>query len=90
LRGSGHSLILDDIRIDRVDDESTRSALNLALQVDPQAMPHAATIDVSEFVRKEVIAADGSPAHLDDFRIVNITTRADAVVIHFDLSLSVR
>src|SRR5216684_2568885 len=35
LHGSGHLLILDDIRIDRVDDESTRSALNLALQVDP-------------------------------------------------------
>jgi hypothetical protein len=89
LHGSGHFLILDDIRIDRVDDESTRSALNLALQVDPQVMPRAAKIDVSEFVRKDVIAAGGSAARLDDFRIVNITTQADAVVIHFDLSLGV-
>src|ERR1700675_1062042 len=39
LHGSGHFLILDEIRIDHVDDESTRSALNLALQVDPQIMP---------------------------------------------------
>ncbi len=31
LHGGGHLLILDDIRIDRVDDESTRSALNLAM-----------------------------------------------------------
>jgi hypothetical protein len=75
--------------MDRVDDESTRSALNLALQVDPQVMPRAANIDVSEFVRKDVIAAGRSPARLDEFRIVKITTRADAVVIHFDLSLSV-
>jgi hypothetical protein len=89
LHGSGHLLILDDIRIDRVDDESTRSALNLALQVNPQIIPHAAKIDASEFVRKHVIPAAGSLARLDDFRIVNITTRADAVVIHFDLSLSV-
>jgi hypothetical protein len=89
LHGSGHFLILDDIRIDRVDDESTRSALNLALQVDPQAMPRAANVDATEFVRKDVIAAGGSAAHLDEFRIVNITTRANAVVIHFDLSLSV-
>jgi hypothetical protein len=89
LHGSGHLLILDDIRIDRVDDESTRSALNLALQVDPQVMPRAANIDVSEFVRKDVIAAGRSPARLDEFRIVKITTGADAVVIHFDLSLSV-
>jgi hypothetical protein len=89
LRGSGHLLTLDDIRIDRVDDESTRSALNLALQVDPQLLSRAANIDVSEFIRRDVIAAGGSAARLDEFRIVNIATRADAVVIHFDLSLSV-
>lgn len=89
LHGGGHLLILDDIRIDRVDDESTRSALNLALQINPQLMPHAAKIDASDFVRKHVIPAAGSLARLDDFRIVNITTRADAVVIHFDLTLTV-
>jgi hypothetical protein len=89
LHGSGHFLILDDIRIDRVDDESTRSALNLALQVDPQVVPRAANIDVSEFVRKDLIAVGGSAARLDEFRIANITTRADAVVIYFDLNMSV-
>jgi hypothetical protein len=88
LHGSGHLLVLDDIRIDRVDDESTRNALNLALQVDPQLMPHSANIDLSEFVRKDVIAAGRSPARLEEFRIVNITARADAVVVHFDLTLS--
>ena len=89
LHGSGHFLSLDDIRIDRVDDESARNALNLALQVDPQLIPRAANIDVSEFVRKDVIAAGGSSARLDEFRIVNITTRPDSIVIQFDLSLSV-
>ena len=89
LHGSGHFLILDDIRIDRVDDELARNALNLALQVDPQLIPRAANIDVSEFVRKDVIAAGGSSARLDEFRIVNITTRPDSIVIQFDLSLSV-
>jgi hypothetical protein len=89
LHGSGHFLILDDIRIDHVDDESTRGALNLALQVDPHIMPRAANLDVSEFVRKDVIAVGGSAARIDEFRIANITTRADAVVVHFDLSLSI-
>jgi hypothetical protein len=88
LHGNGHLLVLDDIRVDRVDDESTRNALNLALQVDPQLMPHSANIDLSEFVRKDVIAAGRSPARLEEFRIVNITARADAVVVHFDLTLS--
>ena len=89
LHGSGHFLILDDIRIDRVDDESARNALNLALQVDPQLIPRAANIDVSEFVRKDVIAAGGSSARLDEYRIVNITTRPDSIVIQFALSMSV-
>ena len=89
LHGSGHLLVLDDIRIDRVDDESTRNALTLALQVDPQLIPRSAKVDVSEYVRKDVIAGGGSPARLDEFHIVNVATRADAVVIHFELSLSV-
>jgi hypothetical protein len=55
LHGSGHFLILDDIRIDRVDDESARNALDLALKVEPQLIPRAANIDVSEFVRKDAI-----------------------------------
>jgi hypothetical protein len=88
LHGSGHFLILEDVRIDRIDDESARNALNLALQVDPQLVPRTADIDVSEFVRKDVIAAGGSSARLDEFRIVNITTQPDSIVIHFDLSLS--
>jgi hypothetical protein len=89
LHGSGHLLILDDIRIDRVDDESARNALNLALQVDPQLIPRTAKIDVSEFVRKDVIAAGGSSARLDEFRIVNITTRPDSIAIQFALNMSV-
>jgi hypothetical protein len=89
LHGSGHFLILDDIRIDRVDDESARNALNLALQVAPQLIPRAANIDISEFVRKNVIAAGGASARLDEFRIVNITTRPDSIAIQFALSMSV-
>ena len=88
LHGSGHLLILDDIRIDRVDDESARNGLDLALKVEPQLIPRAANIDVSEFVRKDAITASGSSAHLDEFRIVNITTRPDSIVVQFDLNMS--
>jgi hypothetical protein len=88
LRGADHRLILDDIRIDRVDDDSTRTALNLALQLSPQAIPRSASIDVFEFLRRQVVATGGSPVRLDEFHIVNITTHAAAVVIQFDLNLS--
>jgi len=66
LRGSGHFLILDDIRIDRVDDESARSALDLALKVEPQLIPRAAKIDLTEFVTKDALTAAGSSARLDE------------------------
>src|SRR5450631_3590356 len=65
LHAAEHKLILDDIRIDRVDDELTRNALDLALQLDPQAMPRAASIDVLELIRKQVLATGGAPVHLD-------------------------
>jgi len=89
LHGSGHLLTLDDIRIDRVDDESTRNALDLALQIDPQIIPRGANLDVSEFVRHEIVAAGGARTRLDGFRILRIATRADAVVVQFDVRLSV-
>ncbi len=88
LHSTEHKLILDDLRIDHVDDEATRNALNLALQLAPQAMSRTASIDVLEFIRKEVVVSGGSPVRLDQLRIVNITTRTDAIVIQFDLNLS--
>ena len=88
LRGADHKLILDDIRIDRVADEATRNALNLALQINPQAMPRTASIDVLELIRKQTVSGGASPAHLGQFNILGITTRADAVVIQFDVNLS--
>ena len=88
IRGSGHQLMLDDIRIDRVDDETARSALNLAQQVNPDAIPRAARIDVLESLRKQVFAAGALAVHVDEIHIVGITTRSDTLVIQFDLSLS--
>lgn len=88
LRSSEHKLILDDIRIDRVEDESTRDALNLALRLAPQTLPRSASIDLLDLVRKQAVTNGVLPLHFDQFRIVNIATRPDAIVIQFDLSLS--
>ena len=88
LRGGEHTLVLDDIRIDRVDDEATRSALELALQMAPQAMTRTASIDVQEFIRRQLTASKGPPVRLEHLHLSNVTTRSDAVVMEFDLSLS--
>lgn len=88
LRGADRQLILDDIRIDRVDDESTRSALALALQLAPQALPREVGIDILELGRTQTLAVAGLPVRLDQFHIVSLTTRPEGIVIQFDLGLS--
>jgi len=88
VRGSGHQLILDDIRIDRVDDEAARNALNLAVQVAPDSIPRTARIDVLEPLRKQTFTAGTFAVHVDEFHIVSITTRNDTLVIQFELSMS--
>jgi hypothetical protein len=80
--------MLDDIRIDRVDDEAARSALNLALQVEPDAIPRAAQIDVLESLRKQAFTAGAFSMHIDELHIASVTTRNDAIVIQFDLNMS--
>ena len=88
LRAAEHTLQLEDLRIDRVDDDSTRTALNLALQLAPQQMPHSAVIDVQELLRKQSATAGGMPLKVDQIRIVSMTSRAGAVVVEFDMNLS--
>jgi hypothetical protein len=88
LRATDHKLLLDDIRIDHVDDDSTRAALALAQQLAPQAMPHSVGIDVLELLRKQVSTNGVLPVHVDQFRILDLTTRPDGVTIQVDLSLS--
>jgi hypothetical protein len=88
VRGTDHLLILDDIRIDRVDDEAARNALNLAVQVAPDSIPRTARIDVLEPLRRQAFTSGGFAVHVDQIHIANITTRNDTLVIQFDLSLS--
>jgi hypothetical protein len=88
LRATDHKLLLDDIRIDHVDDDSTRAALALAQQLAPQALPHSVGIDVLELLRKQVSTNGVLPVHVDQFRILDLATRPDGVTIQVDLSLS--
>jgi len=88
VRGSDHHLILDDIRVDRVDDEAARNALNLAVQVDPDSIPRTARIDVQESLRKQAFTAGSFAVRVDQIHIASIATRNDTLVIQFDLSMS--
>jgi hypothetical protein len=88
LRGAEHQLVLDDLRIDHVDDESTRNALDLALQLDPRMLPRSTTIDISDYLQSEVKSAAGVAVRMEQFRILNIGTQTDAIVVQFEASLT--
>ena len=87
LRATDRKLILDDIRIDRVDDEATRNALTLALQLAPRSLPRSVDIDVVEALRRQM-ADGGLPVRVEQFHILNLTTRPEGVSIQVDVSLS--
>jgi hypothetical protein len=88
VRGSDHQLILEDIRIDRIDDEAARNALNLAVQVAPDSIPRTARIDVLEPLRKQAFTAGGFALHVEQIHITSITARNDTLVMQLDLNLS--
>jgi hypothetical protein len=88
LIGKGSTLTVDDIRIDHVEDGATAQVIDLMEGAAPQALSRAFSLDVLAAVRGSPMVAAGIPISLNQFRIADVTTRSDSVVVHFDLSLS--
>jgi hypothetical protein len=84
----GSSLLLDDIRVDRVEDSSSRDVLDVIRQIAPQALPKTFSLDVLTFLRNKSVGTGGFPVTVAQFRILNAQTLRDAVVISFDISLT--
>jgi hypothetical protein len=86
--GKASTLTLDDIRIDHVEDGAAAQVVDLLESVTAQALPRTFSLDILAAVRGAPISAAGIPISLNQFRIADVTTRSDAIVVHFDLSLS--
>lgn len=88
LVGKGSTLTIDDIRFDHVDDSATRDVFDLVQNAAPQALPHAVNLDVLAYVRGAPMNAAGIAVTVKQFRIVDVGTQSDAVVVRFDMSLT--
>jgi hypothetical protein len=88
LVGKASTLTLDDIRIDHADDDATRAVFDLIQDAAPQALPRVLKLDVLDAVRGTPISTAGVVVSVTQFRIIDVATQSDAVVIHYDLSLS--
>ena len=87
LAGKGSSLILDDIRFDRIDDSDTKQALQAIQSIAPNALPKSTSIDLLALAKDQAISAAGIPVTVSQFQILNAETRRDAVKITYDMSL---
>jgi hypothetical protein len=88
LVGSGSTLTLDGVRIDRVADGATANAIGLIDQAALQALPHTFSIDVLAAARGKSGGDTDPPISVDRFQITDVTTQASVVVVRFALSLS--
>jgi hypothetical protein len=88
LVGSGSTLTLDGVRIDRVADGATADAVGLIDQAALQALPHAFSVDVLAAARGKSSNDAEPPISVDRFQITEVTTQASVVVVRFALSLS--
>ncbi len=88
LIGKASTVTLDDIRVDHAADSATAEVIDLIRQTAPQALPQVLSVDVLAAVRGTPIDAAGIPVSVTRFRIVDVATHTDAVIVQFDLSLS--
>jgi hypothetical protein len=86
--GSGSTLTLDDVRIDKVDDPATADVLDLLQQAAPQALPRAVSIDVLATARGSPASVAGYSISVTAFQIVAVTTQPSSIVVDFALRLN--
>lgn len=82
------TLMLDDIRIDHVEDPATADALGLLQQAAPQMLPHAVSVDVLAAAHGNPISAAGFPVSVARFQIVSTTTSPAGLVVDFVFALT--
>jgi hypothetical protein len=88
-RGSGSELSVQDIRVDRADDDSTRQALELLLGVASDAVSRALKIDLMTVVKPTAVPGLPMPARVTRLVITDVVTGQRSVTVRFDLGVAI-
>jgi hypothetical protein len=83
LTGSGTTLSLADVRIDRIDGNATGNALDLLQSIVPAPPP----VDVLSTLRERLADSDEVPISVDKLSIESVTTSDAEVTIQFDFAV---
>ena len=90
LVGSGSHVEIDDIRIDNVQDESTRKLIELLQSATGGALPKSVNIDLLPLLKPTNVPGTDIKVSATNLAIDKVTTLADAVDIQFEIKLTAR
>ena len=90
LVGSGTHIEIDDIRIDNVQDESTRKVIELLQSATGGSLPKSANIDLLPLLKPTSVPGTDIKVSATNLAIANVTTLADAVDVEFEVKLTAR
>ncbi|MGA2399696.1 MAG: hypothetical protein ABSG30_16790 [Steroidobacteraceae bacterium] len=90
LVGSGTHIEIDDIRIDNVQDESTRKIVDLLQSATGGSLPKSENIDLLPLLKPAIVPGTDIKVSASNLAIANVTTRADSVDVEFEVKLTAR
>jgi hypothetical protein len=90
LVGSGSHIEIDDIRIDNVQDESTRQVIELLQSATGRSLPTSGNIDLLPLLKPTTVPGTDIKVSAANLVISKVTTRTDSVDVEFDIKLTAR
>jgi hypothetical protein len=90
LVGSGSHIEIDDIRIDNVQDESTRQVIELLQSATGRSLPTSENIDLMPLLKPASVPGTDIRVSATNLAIARVTTLADAVDVEFEIKLTAR
>jgi hypothetical protein len=90
LVGSGTHIEIDDIRIDNVQDESTRKVIDLLQSATGRSLPKSENIDLLPLLKPTSVPGTDIKVSATNLAIAKVTTLADAVDVEFEIKLTAR
>jgi hypothetical protein len=90
LVGSGTHIDIDDIRIDNVQDESTRQVIELLQSATGHSLPRSVNIDLVPLLKPTSVPGTDINVAATNLAIARVTTLADAVDVEFEVKLTAR
>jgi hypothetical protein len=90
LVGSGSHIEIDDIRIDSVQDESTRNVVELLQSATGGSLPKSVNIDLLPLLKPTSVPGTDIKVSATNLSIASVSTLADAVAVEFEIKLAAR